>query len=176
MPDTVEPPVERMTIAEAAHFLEVTPDTLRRAIKRGKVKTTRRSSDRAHLVDIDTTRVQEARMSLGLPRHLAVSGENTAGGELLRQICAEIALLREQLSAMGQRLEDQVDRAHREAEHARRDAEQACREREQDRERHRGAELAWMNERRAQLGRIAQLEHELERRRGLITRLFGRRP
>jgi hypothetical protein len=200
-----------MTIDQAASFLGVTPNKIRRAVRRGSIKTTGRNSDGAYLVEVDTMRASGAALTaepakppFGVPASLTAE-------DFLGHVRDESARLQEQLVSLRYIVEEQFLAARdrdvqawrlREAElerriaaereagdrrvaearaemqadvvRARQDAEQARLEREQDRERHRGAELAWMNERRAQLGRVSQLELELERRRGFFARLLRR--
>ncbi|HEY0522666.1 MAG TPA: hypothetical protein VGD08_04700 [Stellaceae bacterium] len=92
--------------------------------------------------------------------------------ELERRIAAERESGERRAAEARDEMRAEIERVHRAADQARQDADQARAQREQDRERHRGAELAWMNERRANLGRINQLELELERRRGFFARLL----
>ena len=137
---------------------------LERTVDRGDLAPTREDWARLHeRVSTLCRLVEEGR-----------SSAHQREAELERRIAAERESGERRAAEARDEMRAEIERAHRAADQARQDADQARTQREQDRERHRGAELAWMNERRANLGRINQLELEMERRRGFFARLLRR--
>jgi helix-turn-helix, Psq domain len=102
----VEPLIKQMTISEAAQFHGVSNDTIRRAVKRGKMKATRRNSDGAYLVDVDTSRPRQSRHAAA-PMQAAAYAPTQPSADAAQADAGEL-----------HRLRQEVERLHRQYAHA----------------------------------------------------------